>query len=177
MSSGVPTRPRGLLSPTLLQSTSVSPPKPTPALNIHVGKGPGAIALQIMLRLTKCAARTRVRWCTAAFDGPYEKLSNMGVLIPSTEPTLITRAGSSWLAAFSNIGSSFCVRKNTPFTLVSITLSQPASGNSSIGAPQVAPALLMRTSSLSSCDDNAATTVSMPSIDDRSPAIGIHCPP
>ena len=73
MSSGVPTRPLGFIRPTVSQSVlSTSPPPPTPVDNIHVGNGPGAIALTMMWREAKRPARTLVSECTAAFDGPYE---------------------------------------------------------------------------------------------------------
>ena len=68
-----------------------------------------------------------------------------GTFSPSTDATLITLAGSSALAAARNRPSSSWVRKNGPLTLVSITLSQPCTGNSSSGAPQLAPALFTRT--------------------------------
>ncbi len=60
------------------------------------------------------------------------------------EPTLITRAGSAGLAAASSRGSSARVRWNSAFTFSASTLSQAASGYSSMGAPQLAPALFTR---------------------------------
>ncbi len=57
MSSGLPTRPRGVIAPTASQSVpSTSPPVPTPVLSIHVGNGPGAMALTSTCRLTSLAA-------------------------------------------------------------------------------------------------------------------------
>ena len=41
-----------------------------------------------------------------------------------TEPTLTTRAGSSAVPLAISIGSSFCVRSNTPVTFTRITFSQ-----------------------------------------------------
>ena len=55
------------------------------------------------------------------------------------------------VAAARSIGASACVRKKGAFRLRSTTLSQPLSGNSSKGAPQAAPALLTRMSSVDSC--------------------------
>ena len=79
------------------------------------------------------------------------RIINVGSILftlsPSIEPTLIIRAGSSADAAASSKGSKAWVRKNGPLTFMSITLSQAASGNSSIVAPQVAPALFTRISS------------------------------
>jgi hypothetical protein len=60
--------------------------------------------------------------------GGYAKLSVKGTLMPSMEPTLMTRAGSAGLAAFSSSGSRSRVRKNVDLTLVFMTLSQPDSG-------------------------------------------------
>src|SRR5215470_705723 len=57
-------------------------------------------------------------------------------------PMLMTRAGSSGVPAASSSGKNARVKKNGAFRLRSTTLSQAAAGNSSIGAPQVAPALL-----------------------------------
>src|SRR5918999_1391335 len=70
--------------------------------------------------------------------------------MPSIEPMLMTRAGSSAVPAAARRGTRNRVRWNTPFTLRSRTRSQAASSNSAIGAPQVAPALLTRTSRRSS---------------------------
>ena len=61
------------------------------------------------------------------------------------EPIFTTLEGLL-LAPSLRRGSSFCVKKNTPFTFVSITLSQPFSGYSSKGAPQAAPALFTKIS-------------------------------
>ena len=97
--------------------------------------------------------------------------------MPSIEPMLITRAGLGPAAAWRNSGSSFWVRKKTPLTLVSITLSQPTSGNCSIGAPQAAPALLTRMSSLGSSLASRAARLSTPSMRDRSAGSAMQVPP
>jgi hypothetical protein len=59
-------------------------------------------------------------------------------------PTLITRAGSSAVPAFSSSGRNARVRKNGALRFRPSTLSQAEAGNSASGAPQVAPALLTR---------------------------------
>ena len=178
MSWAVPTRPLGLDWPTVSQSTpSVAPPKPTPVLSIQVGKGPGAMALNTMRSLVRCVAIKRVRWCTAALDAPYENTSNAELLMPSIEPILITRAGLAPCPAARSRGSSFCVKKNTPLTLVSITLSQPTSGNWSSGAPQEAPALFTKISSLASRWASWAARLSTPARVDRSAGKAMHSPP
>ena len=89
---------------------------------------------------------------------------------------LITRAGSSVVAAARSSGSNRTVRKNGPFRLMSITLSQPDSGNSSSGAPQAAPALLTRMSSFSSRSRKSAQKRSTPSTDARSLGSEMHSP-
>ena len=68
------------------------------------------------------------------------------------DPTLITRAGSSALAAFSSCGSNARVRWKTAFTFRARSLSHAASGYSASGAPQFAPALLTSTCSAGSRD-------------------------
>src|SRR3954449_247477 len=65
-------------------------------------------------------------------------------------PTLTTRAGSSSVPASSSIGRKARGRKNGALRLRSSTLSQPDSGKSCSGAPQVAPALLTSTCTWSS---------------------------
>src|SRR5215472_5795946 len=60
-------------------------------------------------------------------------------------PMLMTRAGSSAVPAASSSGKNARVMKNGAFRSRSTTLSQAAAGNSSNGAPQVAPALLTST--------------------------------
>src|SRR6516164_9202553 len=60
-------------------------------------------------------------------------------------PMLMTRAGSSGVPAASSSGKNARVMKNGAFRSRSTTLSQAAAGNSSSGAPQVAPALLTST--------------------------------
>ena len=69
------------------------------------------------------------------------------------------------------------MRKNTPLTLVSITLSQPTSGNSSSGAPHDAPALFTSTSSCDSAPSKVLTNELIPSSCDRSAGIETHVPP
>ena len=61
ISSMPPTLPLGFPSPTVVQSTSVSPPNPTPVLSIQVGNGPGAIAFTIIFSLIKVAANILVK--------------------------------------------------------------------------------------------------------------------
>jgi hypothetical protein len=51
-----------------------------------------------------------------------------GTVSPSIEPTLITRAGSSAVAAASSSGSSTRVRKNGALRLRSSSLSQADAG-------------------------------------------------
>ena len=67
-----------------------------------------------------------------------------GTCSPSIDPMLMTRAGSSSPLAASRVGRRNFVRWKTPFTLRSSTRSHAASSNSSIGVPQVAPALFTR---------------------------------
>src|SRR3546814_4867533 len=57
---------------------------------------------------------------------------------------LMTRAGSSDVAAFRSNGASFCVKKKTAPRFRCMTLSQPDCGNWSNGSPQEVPALLTR---------------------------------
>ena len=64
------------------------------------------------------------------------------------EPMLMTRAGSSAVAAFSSIGRRSRVRKKSDFRLRSVILSKPFSGKVSIASPHAAPALLTRMWSL-----------------------------
>ena len=93
------------------------------------------------------------------------------------DPMLITRAGAPSAAALRSRGRSFWVRKKTPLTLVSITLSQPTSGKDSMGAPQAAPALFTRMSSLSSFAARRAARDSMPLICERSAGREMQVPP
>ena len=58
-----------------------------------------------------------------------------------------------------------------------MTLSQPASGNSSIDAPQEAPALLTSTSSRDSRSDSPRASASMPSMSETSAGMAMHVPP
>src|SRR5690606_21536392 len=82
-------------------------------------------------------------------DAPYEKFSLPETTRPSIDPTLMIRDGLSGLAATRNRGNNACVRANTDVTLSPRTLSNPEAGNSSTGAPQIAPALLTSTSTRS----------------------------
>ena len=68
----------------------------------------------------------------------------IGTCRPSIDPMLMTRAGSSAVAADDSWGSSARVRKNGAFTLVAYNLSHAPSGYSASGAPHVAPALFTR---------------------------------
>ena len=68
------------------------------------------------------------------------------------------------------------VTKNGPLTLIFNTLSQATLGNSSKGAPQVAPALLTRIWIFSSLDLISSANFLAPSSDERSDGIEIHSP-
>ena len=74
-------------------------------------------------------------------------------------------------------GNSFCVKKKTPLTLVSITLSQPFSGYSSNGAPHAAPALFIKISRWLSLLLSSLTNELIPSKFERSEGNEIHSPP
>src|SRR2546421_6718354 len=76
---------------------------------------------------------------------------------------LTTLAGSSALAAARSAGSSPTVRWNGPSTFVCIARSHPDGGNSSSGAPHVAPALLTRMSSRSIRDLTSSASAPAPS--------------
>ena len=89
---------------------------------------------------------------------------------------LMTLEGSVFPASL-NKGRSFCVKKKMPFTLVSMTLSQPISGYVSIGSPQATPALLIKISSLSSFALIASARASMPSTLETSAGMDMHSPP
>lgn len=73
--------------------------------------------------------------CTAALLAPYEKFSEPDTTSPSIDPILITRAGSSTVAAERNCGNSFCVKRKIALTLMSKILSKPAAGKSSTKLP------------------------------------------
>lgn len=53
---------------------------------------------------------TLVKWCKAAFEVEYAYVSKDGTRILSTDPILITLAGSSGNAAFSSNGKHACVK-------------------------------------------------------------------
>ncbi|KAF0964853.1 hypothetical protein MLGJGCBP_02009 [Rhodococcus sp. T7] len=135
---------------------------------ILLGNGPGAMALTVIRSAASVAASLRVSMWTAALLAPYEKLSVPDTTSPSIDPTLITRAGSVSVAAARRLGSSAWVSMNTPLTLMSKILSNPAAGNSSIGAPHVAPALFTSTSSRGEMSATRATRPAIPSSVDRS---------
>lgn len=84
--------------------------------------------------------------------------------------------GPSGLAAARNSGSNFWDRKNGLFTSRSTTRSQPFSGNSSIGAFQVSPALLTSRCSRSSRAPISPASRSHPSTEPRSHGIATHSP-
>ncbi len=69
------------------------------------------------------------------------------------------------------------VRKKTDFTLMSITLSQPVSGNASKGAPQEAPALLKRMSTFGVRASTAAANRLISAIWLRSAGTGVAALP
>src|SRR5262245_35393115 len=97
--------------------------------------------------------------------------------MPSIEAMLITFAGRrSALAAARKGAASALVRKNGDLTLRFITLSQPLSGNSSKGAPQAAPALLIRMSSLPSRLMISSASALQPATVEMSCGIEIHGP-
>src|SRR5665213_1458696 len=96
--------------------------------------------------------------------------------MPSTEATLMTLAGRSADAAARSGFANALVRKNTDLTLRSITLSQPLSGNSSNSAPQAAPALLTRMSSLGSRLMSSLASLSQPSTVEMSIGSAMHSP-
>ncbi|ALE77835.1 hypothetical protein WY02_04565 [Pseudonocardia sp. AL041005-10] len=88
-------------------------------------------------------------------------------------PMLITRAGSSADPAASSSGRNARVRKNGAFRLRSSTLSQACAGNSSSGAPQVAPALLTSRCTRSSRSPTSAASRTHSSSDERSAAMPV----
>jgi len=138
MSSGRPIRPSG-------EAAAIcSPCWASVAAIILDSNGPGATALTVMCRGPSSRARTRVSWCSPALLAEYEYVPYSGTRSPSMLPTLITRAGSSAVAAASSNGRNARVRKNGVLRFRSRTLSQAEAGNSSSGAPQLVPALLTR---------------------------------
>ena len=96
--------------------------------------------------------------------------------MPLTEAMLMTREGSSAVAAARSRGSSFWVRKKIDLTFRSTVLSQPSSGYSSMGAPQVAPALFTSTSSRLSRSLTALARPSMPAMPPRSKGSEMQVP-
>src|SRR5690349_21176381 len=89
---------------------------------------------------------------------------------------LMMRAGSLSLAALRSCGSSSRVRWNGALTLTDHSLSNAESGYSSIGAPQVAPALLMSTFSAGSRSAMADASVAQPASSDTSTGSEMHSP-
>ena len=89
---------------------------------------------------------------------------------------LITRAGESAVAAASSIGRRNFVRWKTALTLSARTRSKACSSYSAIGAPQVAPALLTRTSRWSSRRAISSARRRHSSSLERSAGIATHTP-
>src|SRR5271165_6752028 len=89
---------------------------------------------------------------------------------------LITREGSRADAAARSAGSSATVRLKMPSTFVCRTFSQPFSGNSSSGAPQVAPALLTRMSRVGNRSRVSVASSTAAPGSDTSPGIASHSP-
>src|SRR5258708_6540012 len=89
---------------------------------------------------------------------------------------LMTREGSSALAPARSSGSSSWVVKKTPLTLVSRTLSKPSSEYSSMGSPQLAPALLTSMSTRCTCLATPSRSTSQPWRLDRSAGTETHVP-
>src|SRR5579871_4737725 len=96
--------------------------------------------------------------------------------MPSIEPMLITRAGSSRLAAARSGPSNAAVRWKVPSTFVCTTRSQPEAGNSSSGAPQVVPALFTRMFSFPKRAVVASASAAAPSGVETSPGIPSQSP-
>jgi len=109
--------------------------------------------------------------------GTEEEIHIAGGSRDSHEALCNLRAGSSAVAAARSRGSSFWVRKKTPLTFVSITLSHPSSGNSSMGAPQVAPALFTRMSRRDSRPASASARAVTPSRLETSAGRATQSPP
>ena len=122
MSSGRPMRPSGddfaIESPKLRSVSAI----------IFDSNGPGAIAFTVMCLRPSCAARWRVSWWIAALLDEYAYVSMIGTWMPSIDPMLMTRAGSSAVAAASSSGRSARVRKNGALTLSRVHLVPGAVG-------------------------------------------------
>src|SRR6516162_3742018 len=91
-------------------------------------------------------------------------------------PMLMTRAGSSGVPAASSSGKNARVRKKGAFRSRSTTLSQAAAGNSSSGAPQVAPALLTSTFTAGSRWPTSPASRRHSASVDRSAGMATICP-
>ena len=87
------------------------------------------------------------------------------------------RAGSTWSPAARKRGKKACVTMKGALTLISRILSNPISGNSSMGAPHVAPALLTKMCNASCSAETALRTVSIPSAVVRSAGTDVHNSP
>src|SRR5215469_5485273 len=92
------------------------------------------------------------------------------------EPTLMMRAGSDGVPAFSSSGSISRVRKKTDLTLVSITLSHPDSGYSAAGAIHTAPALFTRIFKRDSCAATSVASAAQPAAVETSAGTEMHSP-
>jgi len=88
----------------------------------------------------------------------------------------MTLAGSSAPAAALSARSNPVVRWKMPSTFVRMTRSQPESGNSSSGAPHVAPELLTRMCSVGMRARTSSASARAPSGVDRSAGIASHSP-
>src|SRR5258708_36552730 len=96
--------------------------------------------------------------------------------MPSMEAILTTFAGLSCEAAAFSGPCRAWVRKNGDLRLRLRTLSHPLSGNSSNSAPQAAPALLTKISSLGSSAVSRSASALHPSTVERSWGRDTHGP-
>src|SRR6516225_10316377 len=97
--------------------------------------------------------------------------------MPSMEAILMTLAGRAAVAALRNAGARAWVRKKGALALRFRTLSQPSSGNSSKLAPQAAPALFTRMSTLGSRAITAAASDLAPASVETFMGIEMQAPP
>src|SRR5216683_7271672 len=162
-SSSPPSRPRGVAAITDFSIFSSRP------RDILEGKKPGQMAFTLMPYLPHSEASARVKLSRAALLVLYAMvvMPEPPPYRPATEEMLTTfperfgimqRRPTSW------------VRKNTAFTLRFITLFQPSAGYSSAGAPQVAPALFTKMSTVPNFASTRSTMLGMVSNFERSPA-------
>lgn len=140
ISSGSPNLPRGL---SWLRLSS--PPRllirPCASL---LGKKPGAMELDVMLRGPSSTARFLARWSAAALDAAYMIVPfspTWGTLVPAVELMMSNLDGSCLVPAWDNKGRNCCVNSNIPRTLRSRILVELLGGASSNREPQAAPAL------------------------------------